>query len=209
MARSQDNPHDLTDQELKFCHEYAVDLNGTKAVKRAGFKYSSENAAAKRASDLLRKPHIRAYLAEILDLTTVSVVTEIARIAFANLTDICDFNNGGITFKDSQTLSDRSKSALKSVKVTERFDAEGGRSITTEIRMHDKLSALEKLMKKLRLYPSSVDVLEAIKLLSAEGLLVPGQVEAVQGGLDQIRDNMQALNNTSTRFDDHAPIEVS
>lgn len=194
MTSTVDNLHNLTDLELRFCNEYAVDLNGTQAVKRARFKYSSENAAAKRASDLLRKPHIRAYLAEILNLTTVSVVTEVCRVAFANLTDVCNFSaDAGIKIFSSEVMGDRARSALKSVKVTERFDADGGRTITTEVRMHDKLNALEKLMKKLRLYPTQIDVLEAIKLLSAEGLLVPGQVQAVEYGLDQLKTNMQAI----------------
>lgn len=198
MTSTIDNPHGLTDLELRFCLEYAVDLNGTQAVKRAGFKYSSENAAAKRASDQLRKPHIRAYLAEILNLTSVSVVTEVARIAFANITDVCSFSGDSIGLISSEQLGDRAKSALKSVKVTERYDADGGRTVTTEVRMHDKLAALEKLMRKLRLYPSQVDILEAIRLLSAEGLLVPGQVQAVEHGLNQLKTNMQAIADGTT-----------
>jgi phage terminase small subunit len=198
MTSTVDNQHNLKDLELRFCHEYAVDLNGTQAVKRAGFKYKTENAAAKRASDMLRKPHIRAYLSEILNLTSVSVVTEVARIAFANITDVCEFTGDSITVKSSEALGDRAKSALKSVKVTERFDADGGRTVTTEVRMHDKLAALEKLMKKLRLYPSQVDILEAIRLLSAEGLLVPGQVQAVEHGLNQLKTNMQAIADGTT-----------
>jgi phage terminase small subunit len=198
MTSTVDNQHNLKDLELRFCNEYAVDLNGTQAVKRAGFKYSSENAAAKRASDLLRKPHIRAYLSEILNLTSVSVVTEVARIAFANITDVCSFSGDSINLISSEELGDRAKSALKSVKVTERYDAEGGRTVTTEVRMYDKLAALEKLMRKLRLYPSQMDVLEAIRLLSAEGLLVPGQVQAVEHGLNQLKTNMQAIADGTT-----------
>jgi phage terminase small subunit len=209
MTSTIDNKHNLTDLELRFCNEYAVDLNGTHAVKRAGFKYKSENAAAKRASDTLRKPHIRAYLAEILELTSVSVISEISRIAHAQITDVCSFTSDGISIKKSDELSDRAKSALKSVKMTERYDAEGGRTVTVEVRMHDKLAALDKLMKKLRLYPSQMDILEALRILAADGLLVPGQVQALESGLEQIKTNMHVLADSTTRLGDHAPAEES
>jgi len=180
--------------ELLFCHEYAIDLNGTKAGIRAGFKGSS-NTIAKRASDYLKKPHIRAYLSEILGLNAATVVTELCRIAFANLTDVIDFNSKGITYKNSGELSDRAKSAIKSIRVNETFLADGGSVVSTQITMHDKTAALDKLMRKLRLYPSNLPAVEAMKVLASDGMLLPEQMEAVQGGLDTIRSNMQAIAN--------------
>jgi phage terminase small subunit len=180
--------------ELIFCHEYAIDLNGTKAGIRSGFKGSS-NTIAKRASDYLKKPHIRAYLCEILQLNAATVITELCRIAFANLTDVVDYNSTGITYKNSGELSDRAKSAIKSIRVSETFLADGGSTVTTQITMHDKTAALDKLMRKLRLYPSSLQAIDAMKVLAADGMLLPEQMDAVQGGLDTIRTNMQAIAN--------------
>ena len=46
----------------KFCQEYIVDLNGTQAAIRAGYK---EANAASQASTLLRNPNILARVGEL------------------------------------------------------------------------------------------------------------------------------------------------
>lgn len=46
----------------KFCQEYLVDLNGTQAAIRAGYK---EHNAASQASTLLRNPNILARVGEL------------------------------------------------------------------------------------------------------------------------------------------------
>lgn len=191
--------------EILFCHEYAIDLNGTKAGKRAGFT-GADNTIAKRASDYLKKPHIRAYLSEVLNLNAVSVVNEICLLAFSRLTDVVDFDSRGITYKNSSDLSERAKAAIKSIKVTETFLPDGGSSVTTIVTMHDKTKPLDILMRKLRLYPSGVQAIDAMKILASDGLLLPEQMDAVQGGLDAIRDNMQAIakERTSTALRDRA-----
>jgi phage terminase small subunit len=191
MAKTQDKKHGLTDLELRFCNEYAYDFNGTQAVIRAGMRYASINSAAQRASELLRKPKIRAYLSELLNLDNVTVINEITRVAFAQITDVCTFDANGIRIKSATELSDRARSAIKSVKVTERYDEAGGRSVTTEVRMYDKLSALDKLMRKLRLYPSTEPILGAINLLAAEGFLPPEQVEIILSGLNDLKTNLR------------------
>jgi phage terminase small subunit len=191
MAKTQDKKHGLTDLELRFCNEYAHDFNGTQAVIRVGMRYASINSAAQRASELLRKPKIRAYLCELLQLDNVVVLNEVTRIALAQITDVCHFNADGIRIKTSDELSDRARSAIKSVKVTERYDEAGGRSVTTEVRMYDKLSALDKLMRKLRLYPSTEPILGAINLLAAEGYLPPEQVEIILNGLNDLKTNLR------------------
>ena len=49
----------LTAKQQRFCDEYLVDLDGTKAAIRAGY---SEKTAAAIASENLRKPYIREYI---------------------------------------------------------------------------------------------------------------------------------------------------
>lgn len=46
----------------RFCHEYVVDLNGTKAAKTAGY---SAKTAASQANRLLKNANIRARIAEL------------------------------------------------------------------------------------------------------------------------------------------------
>lgn len=54
----------MSPQEFRFVTEYCVDLNGTKAVIRAGF---SEKYAGQQAAKLLKKPSIKAAVAQHLD----------------------------------------------------------------------------------------------------------------------------------------------
>lgn len=52
----------LDDREAKFAEEYLVDLNGTQAAIRAGYKAGKDNAsAAVQASRLLHDERVRAY----------------------------------------------------------------------------------------------------------------------------------------------------
>lgn len=50
----------LTDKQKRFIEEYCIDFNGAKAAQRAGF---SAKTAPVQASQMLRKPHIKAALA--------------------------------------------------------------------------------------------------------------------------------------------------
>lgn len=49
----------MTEKQQRFCDEYLVDLDGTKAAIRAGY---SKKTAAVIASENLRKPNIREYI---------------------------------------------------------------------------------------------------------------------------------------------------
>lgn len=48
-----------TQKEELFCIEYLIDLNGTQAYKRAGYKVKNDAVARVQASKLLTKPNIQ------------------------------------------------------------------------------------------------------------------------------------------------------
>jgi phage terminase small subunit len=56
----------LTDRQLMFCHEYIVDLNGTRAAIRAGYTKNA-SAAAVEASSQLKDPRIQALIQSLMD----------------------------------------------------------------------------------------------------------------------------------------------
>lgn len=164
-GRTTGNAHGLTDQQVKFCHEYARLLNATQAYKEAGYKWKSESVAMSGGYENLRKPQIRAYLGEILNLSEVSVVHQVAAIALTDITEVVEWDKEGISPIPSDRLSSRAKSAIKSIKCKPTvIRDEDGQVIDTlmawEITMHDKLAALEKLMRKLSLYPKVEAVTE-------------------------------------------------
>ena len=57
----------MTEKQKRFCDEYLIDLNGTRAYKTAYPSVKNENTAAAGASELLRNPKVRAYLGEQLE----------------------------------------------------------------------------------------------------------------------------------------------
>jgi phage terminase small subunit len=189
-------PNGLTDLEYNFCWAYAKTLHLGNAVKEAGYK-CAESSARVYGTRLLKKANIRSYLNEIMDLSTVTVLNKVVQIAFANITDIMSINSNGVTIIPSQQWSDRAKAAVKSVKIKTRtsYDKEGNPIITTEteIAMYDRLSALDKLMRKLAMYPTQGDVLSLVEAMATNGLLVPGQADVVIEGINGIRDRLKEL----------------
>ena len=57
----------MTDKQRKFCDEYLIDLNATRAYKAAYPHVKSEGAARACASKLLTKTNIKTYIDEQLD----------------------------------------------------------------------------------------------------------------------------------------------
>ena len=132
----------LTKKNEVFCDEYLIDLNATQAAIRAG--YSVESAGS-IGSELLKKPEIRARIdramAERSKRTGINadrVLLELGKIAFVNAIDVINMN-------DATVLSDASRddtAAIASVKV-KVIPGEDGDGVEREIRLADKLKALE------------------------------------------------------------------
>jgi phage terminase small subunit len=164
MAKNT-NHHNLTDRQVKFCHEYVRSLNATQAYKAAGYSAKNDAVARTCSSKLLTIANIRAYLDEILNLNEVTVISEVVSIAFGNITDVIEWDEHGITPIPSDRLSNRARAAIKSIKCKPIVirDEDGqvvDKLMSWEITMHDKLAALEKLMRKLSLYPKVEAVTE-------------------------------------------------
>ena len=56
----------MTDKQRKFCDEYLIDLNATRAYKLAYPNVKSESAATSGASRLLRNVKVKTYIDEQL-----------------------------------------------------------------------------------------------------------------------------------------------
>ena len=57
----------MTDKQRKFCDEYIIDCNATRAYKAAYPHVKSDGSARACASNLLTKPNIKTYIDEQLD----------------------------------------------------------------------------------------------------------------------------------------------
>ena len=140
----------MNERQRRFCEEYLIDLDAKRAALRAGYT----PATAHHASEWIHPQHpqrpelrreIDRRLAERSRRTGVNgerVVRELARIAFADVTDVVDADGelrGDLTRDDT--------AALAGVKCRQTRDG-----AVREVRMHDKNRALELLGKHLGLF---------------------------------------------------------
>lgn len=144
----------LNDRERVFVEEYLIDLSGRKAALRMGVTENSANNTARR---WLSQPNVAASidraLAERPGVTRARIVDELARIAFGNLNEFVDWSPAGATVIDSKDLTDEQRSCVAEVKQTQ---TEFGTNIT--FKLHDKVGALEKLGKTLRMFVDRQEV---------------------------------------------------
>jgi Terminase small subunit len=79
------------------------------------------------------------------------VIEELCRIAFVDIRNVCQWDANGVTPHDSTTLSEVVAATIKKVthRRTTRLDKQGNEIVeeTTSIELHDKLAALDKLMR--------------------------------------------------------------
>lgn len=153
----------MTEKQKRFCEEYMIDLNATQAAIRAGY---SPAAASDIGSENLRKPQLRARIDKALaeqskrtGVTADRVVRELARVAFANSQDVIDFDSA--TIKAGAARDDTA--AISSVKVKTIPTADGD-GVEREIKMADKIKALELLGRRLGMFTDNVN-------LSGEGVI--------------------------------------
>ena len=137
----------LTGKQRRFCEEYVIDWNGTRAAIAAGY---SKKTAHVIAQENLRKPYIEEYLDEIQkDIAKLAGVSalrnaqEFKKIAFSNITD---FKDGWMSEVEFDNLSQESKAALSEIQYIDRETKFGNERIV-KFKLHDKMKALENLNK--------------------------------------------------------------
>lgn len=145
----------LNEKQVMFCREFIVDYHQTKAAIRAGY---SERSAYSIGNRLMKKAEIQERIAELekermkrLNISQDRVLYELACIALSNGADYAKIieqlvpNRDGkpvpvqcVDFTLTKELNDQQRRAISGIK-------EGKMGI--EVRMHDKVKALELLMK--------------------------------------------------------------
>jgi phage terminase small subunit len=146
-----DRTKKLRPRQAVFVAEYLKTLNAHKAAIAAGY---SPKTAFRSGAQNMQKYAIQAAIEEAManrakrtGVTADRVVTELARIAFANMQDFATFDDRGVSLVDSSTLPRAKLAAVAEVSQTVTKD--GG---STKFKLHDKLAALEKLGKHLGMF---------------------------------------------------------
>jgi phage terminase small subunit len=166
----------LTDKQRRFVDEYLIDLNATQAAIRAGY---SAKTADQQGSRMLANVKVKQAVAEKqaqrskrTGVNQDRVVLELAKVAFAKMTDIVDSNG-----KIKEDASPDDLACIESIKYKES-DNEYGGSVEREVKIASKLKALELLGKHLGMWSDKFNVTveksekldDIISQLGGEGL---------------------------------------
>ena len=146
----------MTDKQKRFCDEYLIDLNATRAYKVAYPNCKKDETARANGSRLLTYANIKKYIEERMqerqertEVTQDQVVKELAAIAFAKATDYAEVRDGQVIIKNTTDLSDMMVRAIAGIK-------EGRNGV--EIKLNDKGKALELLGRHLGMFKDRMEV---------------------------------------------------
>lgn len=146
----------MKSKEIAFCEEFLVDLAPKQAAIRAGYAESyareahewlKEGAPREKRVVRMRVEEMLAARSARVGVNADRVVRELARLAFADITDVVDTN--WATVKPDATKDDTAVIASIKIKSGDDF-------IEREVKLCDKVKALELLGKHLGMYTDRV-----------------------------------------------------
>lgn len=149
---------DLTDKQIKFCQQYILDLNATKAYKLV-YGSEADETAAVCASKLLRNAKVGKYLSELKEsvasaaqITREKVLNGYSKLAFYDARKFYDKDGNLISVQD---LDVETAFALTGMDVTEEWgysEKEDKKTVigyTKKIKMSNRKEALDSIAKML------------------------------------------------------------
>jgi hypothetical protein len=109
---------------------------------------------------MMKRPDIRAAIErerqqsiEFWNVSPVSVLSELARIGFAQITDVVTWDDTGrMNVIASELIPASVRAAVKKLEAREFTERDGSITRTLKVEMHDKRPALELLGKYLKLF---------------------------------------------------------
>jgi phage terminase small subunit len=138
----------MNDRQRKFLVEYLKDFDATNAAIRAGYTKTSAYANSYK---LLRRPDIAAAVeaalaerAKRIGATADRVIEEYARIAFADIRRLFDWDEDGRNLRVKRGLGADEAATIRDVEKS----ADG----TVRLRLYDKKASLDALAKHLGLF---------------------------------------------------------
>lgn len=150
----------MTEAQKRFCDEYLIDLNATRAYKVAYPKTKKEETINSASSRMLRNVKVQEYISEKIkerekrtEVTQDMVIQELSRIAFLDIRKLYN-ESGGL--KNIQDIDEETIKAISSLETLEEYDGYGEDKEhignTQKVKLLDKLKALELLGKHLGMF---------------------------------------------------------
>ena len=156
----------MTDAQKRFCDEYLIDLNATRAYKVAYPKVKKDHTATVNGNRLLTNADIQNYISEKMkkreertEVTQDMIINELAKIAFLDISNLYN-ENGGL--KKIQDIDENTRRAISSLETFEEFEGYGEDrekvGDTKKVKLIDKTKALELLGKHLGMFKDKIDI---------------------------------------------------
>ena len=147
----------LTPKQKIFCDEYLIDLNATRAYKKAYINIKNDDTAAVNGNRLLRNAKVKEYLDKRMkdrekrtEITQDMVLKELAAIAFSNGADFAKVTDDNmVRIIPTDELSEDKKKAISAIKETK---------FGINIETCDKVKALELIGKHLGMFKDKVEL---------------------------------------------------
>ena len=147
----------LNAKQQRFVEEYLIDLNATQAAIRAGYSVKTANEqGARLLANVSIQENVAKKMAERSKRTGINqdrVIQELARIAFVNPQNVINADDGSV--REDATEDDLA--CIQSVKV-KTMSGDKGYSEEREVRLNDKMKALELLGKHLGMFKDKVEL---------------------------------------------------
>lgn len=156
----------MTDAQKRFCDEYLIDLNATRAYKVAYPNCKKDETASAAGSRMLGNVKVQEYISkkqkEIekrAEVTQDMVIKELAKIAFLDIRKLYTENG---QLKNVADLDDDIAGAISSLETLEEYEGYGEDreriGDTQKVKMLDKTKALELLGRHLGIFNDKLNV---------------------------------------------------
>ena len=155
----------MTEAQKRFCNEYLVDLNATRAYKVAYKRCKKDETARVNGSRLLTIANIQNYINKKIEerekrteVTQDMVIQELAKIAFLDISKLYD-KNGNL--KNIQDIDKDTVKAISSLETLEEYEGYGENrekvGDTQKVKLLDKTKALELLGRHLGIFNDKIN----------------------------------------------------
>lgn len=138
-----------------FAQELAKGSTASAAYVAAGYKRHDSNAGRLSKNEQVRS-RVTELLTESAERSGVTIdrlVSELAKIAFANASDFFEWGPDGVTIIPSAKLTSDQRAVVSEAQETR---AKGHGESTIKIKLSDKQAAIDKLMRHLGAYKNEI-----------------------------------------------------
>lgn len=146
---------------------------------------------------VLRISYLKRERQRKLQLDQMAVVDELKRLAFSNILDFVEVSEDELTFREG--INDPNHPLNKNGGVIQELSIQNGRNAKVGVRLHDKIQALDKLMRHMDMFERARleierEKLELLKMKQAPETAMEigddGFIEAMEGAADLDPENI-------------------